>query len=160
MDSLETFEMILNSLEKYPNMRFMLFCSSWGVLEQELESFCRQNGHSLLVYQTKELDIMKKSLTSIKIKDYSPKQQRYNLQGRLYNYIFIHELPETLDNFLKKIYSSVANGGRVYLFSSKSIDIWRVMESFENQNYVSISKIELDNSTLYISGKKMHGWGN
>ena len=157
MNRLETFKELLSSLEPYPNMRFMLFCDSWGELERELDSFILQNGHSLLVYTTLELNLPKKSHRKIKL--FNPKQPKYNQQGRLYNYIFINHLPEDFATLAKKVYSSVANGGRVYLLREISDTISELQSSFEEANYLSVSKIELDSNMLYITGKKMHGWG-
>jgi hypothetical protein len=149
---------ILSSLENYPNMQFMLFTNFWNKLEKKLDYFIKVKEHSLLVYQTKNLNISKNSYR--KIRDYSLKQKRYNLQGKLYNYIFIHYLPEDLKSFSKKIYSSLTNGGRVYLLVDSKENFWNLATKFEESNYVSINKIELDSNKAYITAKKMHGWGD
>jgi len=155
MKQTETLKKILDSFEPYPNLRLMLFSKSWGELEEAILEFCKEREYQLLVYKIGEFETPKE----VKTKSFNPKQPKYNQQGRLYNYIFIHYLPESLESLSKKIFSSIANGGRVYLLLELS-DSWEEIEIFEKNNYVSINKIELDNKSCYTTAKKMHGWGS
>jgi len=150
---------LLDSLQPYPNMRFLLFSDSWGELEEELLSFCKEHQHELQLYDASkdgidiECDILKKRV-------YKESQPRYNIHGRLYDYCFIHFESESIEEFLKKIYSAVANSGRVYILLDSKDRALELEKLFYNLNFVSVSKIELDNKELYLSAKKMHGWGS
>jgi hypothetical protein len=153
---------LLNSLQPYPAMRFMLFAGKWGDIESVISDFCAENGHDLLVYTLKkDLEHAIVGGTHLRIKPYRREQKRYNLQGRVYDYVFVtDEIPDTED-FGNKIYSAIANAGRLYLLLEKNrkADYFEWEQRLDKNNYVSINPIELSDSCLFVSAKKMHGWG-
>lgn len=155
-----TLKELLYSLQPYPNMRFLLFTDRLGGLEREIFDYCKKNEHEVQLYDmsSQGLDIQ----NNIKIRPFKATQPRYNLHGRLYDYCFIHKKPKNLDEFLERIYKAIANAGRLYIIMDidKKEQILALASLLEEKNFVSISKIELDDNTLYLSAKKMHGWGS
>ncbi len=152
---------LLDSLQPYPNMRFLLFTDRLEGLERILFEYCDSEGHEVQIYDmsSEGLDIKKEG---IKIRPFKSAQPRYNLHGRLYDYCFVHTKPEDMDSFLSTVYGAIANAGRIYIVmsSSNKDEIYSLQSLLEEKNFVSISKIELDENELYLSAKKMHGWGN
>ena len=152
---------LLNSLQPYPNMRFLLFTDRLDSLERVLFKYCEDEGHEIQIYNmsNSEFNIESKN---IKIRPFNPAQPRYNLHGRLYDYCFVHKRPEDTDSFLSRVYSAIANAGRIYItmdIDNKN-EIYALQTLLEEKNFVSISQIELDEKELYVSAKKMHGWGS
>ncbi len=157
----QTLDALLNSLQPYPNMRFLLFTSKWEEAEETLSNFCALNGHEIQLYMMGDrFDIDKDTNHYIKIKPYKKGQPRYNLHGRLYDYIFIFDKIEE-DDIFKRLYSSIANGGRVYILMQKDEYRlkYRLQEIMSEANYLSFSDIEIDKNSIFFSAKKMHGWG-
>jgi len=159
----ETFRKLLASLQPYPNMRFLLFAEKWGVPEKVLARYCSEGGHELLLYRLGDSfgEEGIPSLSFLKHRPYRTAQQRYNLQGRLYDHLFVTgELPDP-EPFAAKVYSAIANAGRLYILSdntrSRQNLLWE--QWLEKANYVSCNLIDLDGKRLFISAKKMHGWG-
>ncbi len=156
-----TLNQLLYSLQPYPNMRFLLFTDRLDGLERVLFEYCENQGHEVQLYDmsSQGIDIDR---DNIKIRPFKATQPRYNLHGRLYDYCFIHKKPQNLEEFLGRIYGAIANAGRLYI--TMDIDnrdeIFALASLLEEKNFVSISQIELDADTLYLSAKKMHGWGN
>ena len=152
---------LLKSLQPYPSMRFLLFCNSLSNLENRLIDYCDSRDYEVQIYDMsgKGLEVDKEF---VKVREFKATQPRYNLQGKLYDYCFIHSLPPNIEEFLKRIYSAIANAGRIYieLDIKDKESIYSISSMLQESNFVSISKIELDENRVYISGKKMHGWGS
>lgn len=161
MEKANILNQLLDSLQPYPNMRFLLFTDKLADLERVLFEYCQKNGHEVQIYDMSGdgFDIQKEG---IKIRAFNPAQPRYNLHGRLYDYCFINKKPDDMDIFLGRLYGAIANGGRVYIDmdSNNKDEIYSLQAILEDRNFVSISKIELDANSLYLSAKKMHGWGS
>ena len=152
---------LLDSLQPYPNMRFLLFTDRLEGLERVLFEYCENEGHEVQIYDmsSESLDIKR---DNIRIRPFKSAQPRYNLQGRLYDYCFVHKKPENLDSFLSRVYGAIANAGRIYIVmnSNNKDELYSLQSLLEEKNFVSISQIELDEYELYLSAKKMHGWGS
>ena len=156
----ETFRLILESLQPYPKMQFLLFSGNWGEMEAELLEFCEREDHSLMLYRLEGLDEMSLPETPrIRQRPYRREQQRYNLQGKLYNHAFVlGTIPEPPAEFARKVYTGIANAGGLYLLMKNGEAAeWEalLMES----NYVALNTIELDEEFLLLYARKMHGWG-
>jgi len=151
---------LLESLQPYPNMRFLLFASKWGVREDTILDFCIERDYELQLYKLTEFD--SPNVDNIKSRLFKEEQKRYNLQGRLYDYLFVTGGIPDIKEWLKRVYSAVMNGGRVYIFllEKDRFKIDEISEYMQESNYVSVNPIELSKDTIIISGKKMHGWGS
>ncbi|ADV45293.1 hypothetical protein [Nitratifractor salsuginis] len=158
-DEIETFRRLLESLQPYPQMQFLLFAEKWGAPEEELLDFCRQEGHSIQLYALGDLAQRAPEAPEIRLRPYRVDQPRYNLQGRLYNHAFITAIPpEEPIAFARKVYTGLVNAGSFYLFCSPAeAPGWQ--EALEAANYVAGSLIELSPQRCIVSARKMHGWG-
>ena len=161
LSSTHTFRQLLESLQPYPQMQFLLFAQKWGELEEELLDFASKEDHTILLYGLGEIEKEYPIKNSkLRYRPYRIEQPRYNLQGRLYNHAFITaSIPDNPEAFATKLYSGIANGGGVYLLSNpKETPLWQSI--FENSNYVATSTIELSNTKQLLYARKMHGWGS
>ena len=156
----ETFRKILESLQPYPRMQFLLFAREWGEMEKELLEFCEREDHSLMLYRLEGLEESALPESSrIRQRPYRPEQQRYNLQGKLYNHAFVlGEIPEPAEEFARKVYTGIANAGGLYLQLSVA-EATRWQPILEASNYVATNRIDLDEATTMLYARKMHGWG-
>lgn len=156
----QTFRMLLESLQPYPRMQFLLFAREWGEMEATLLEFCEEEDHSLMLYRLEGLDEGALPETPrIRQRPYRREQPRYNLQGKLYNHAFVlGEVPEAPGEFAKKVYTGIANAGGLYLQLSPS-EAQRWEPILEASNYVALSRIDLDQERTMLYARKMHGWG-
>jgi len=89
-------------------------------------------------------------------------QERYNLQGRLYDYVFVNAVMDEMETFLERIYTAMMNAGRIYIDSKncKEKNCETLGQIIEKCNYLSVNLIALSEETAYLSARKMHGWGD
>ncbi len=161
MNSEETLRQILESLQAYPQMHFLLFAKEWGERERTLLEFCKERDHSILLYRLPGLeeDALPPS-PRIRHRAYRREQARYNLQGKLYNHAFVTAPPpESAEEFARKVYTGIANAGGLYLFLEReAVEAWR--ERLQESNYVALNTIDLDEGNeVVLFARKMHGWG-
>ncbi len=153
---------LLESLPTHPAMRIMHFAKEPTLCEQ-ISNFCQKSEDSeYLIYTFYEdaLEALKPYENSYtKAKVTSPKRSKYNIQGKLYDYLFLTTLPVDRESFFKRVYSALKNAGLVFIFLKKEQrDLSYIIESeLIESNYVASNKMELDDF-LVISSKKMHGW--
>jgi hypothetical protein len=156
----ETFSRLLQSLQPYPRMQFLLFAGEWGEREKRLLEFCEREDHTLLLYRLPgfEADEAPPS-PRIRQRPWKASQERYNLQGKLYNHAFVmSKPPEAPEEFLRKVYTGIANAGGIYLFLPREeAGTWET--ALQNDNYVAIAPIDRTEDTLLLGARKMHGWG-
>ncbi len=155
------FKEVLQSLQPYPQMQFLLFANRWGDFEQELLDFCLREEHSILLYALGDFNQESiKESSYLKYRPYRKEQSRYNLQGKLYNHAFITaDIPDNKEAFTTKIYTGVANAGGVYILSNyQESQKWQ--KAFEQSNYLANSTIELNRDNILVYARKMHGWGS
>jgi len=151
---------VLESLQPYPQMQFLLFAREWGPLEEELLAFCREEDHSLLLYGLGELsEAAPVKDLRLRHRPYRIEQPRYNLQGKLYNHAFVTAaIPDNAEAFARKLYTGIANAGGLYLQTDAAeLPLWQSV--LEQTNYVAASSIPLDGEDLLLYARKMHGWG-
>jgi hypothetical protein len=160
-DEIETFRRLLESLQPYPQMQFLLFAEQWGAPEKELLDFCRQEGHGIQLYAMGDLTAKAPDdPETLRMRPYRTEQPRYNLQGRLYNHAFITAIPPDAPTaFAQKVYTGLANAGNFYLLCTPA-EAPRWHEALEAANYVAGSLIELGPRHCIVSARKMHGWGS
>jgi len=151
---------VLESLQPYPQMQFLLFAQEWGTLEEELLAFCREEDHSLLLYGLEELsEAAPVEDPRLRHRPYRIEQPRYNLQGKLYNHAFVTAaIPDEPEAFARKLYTGIANAGGLYLRTEPTnLPLWQSV--LERANYVAASSIALGEGDLLLYARKMHGWG-
>ena len=159
--SAEILREVLESLQPYPQMQFLLFADRWGALEEELLEFCRQKDHSLLLYGLGELsEEAPLEDQRLRHRPYRIEQPRYNLQGRLYNHALVTaKIPDEPEAFARKLYTGIANAGGLYLRTdSEAVSRWQAV--LERANYVAASTIPLEKGKELLYARKMHGWGS
>ena len=152
---------VLESLQPYPQMQFLLFAQQWGPLEEELLEFCRRRDHSVQLYGVGAMsEAAPIEDPRLRHRPYRVEQPRYNLQGRLYNHAFVTAaIPDEPEAFLRKLYTGIANAGGVYLQTdNENLPRWQTM--LEDANYVAASTIALTEGDLLLYARKMHGWGS
>jgi hypothetical protein len=158
----ETFAKVLESLQPYPNMQFLLFTPRWGPLEATLLEYVERGEHSLLVYTMNE-SLERELPVSPRLRHhpYRVEQPRYNLRGRLYNHAFVLGLPgDEPESFARKVYTGIANAGGLYLLFERedsALEDWEA--ALLRGNYVASSHIDLDEHSRMLVARKMHGWG-
>ena len=157
----ELFSQLLYSLQPYPAMRFLLFCSEWGERERTLARFCLEGEHELQVYGV-DMDMQSIDDAKIRKRVFRASQERYNLQGRLYDYVFVNAVMDEMETFLERIYTAMMNAGRIYIDSKncEEKNCETLGQIIEKCNYLSVNLIALSEETAYLSARKMHGWGD
>ena len=156
---------LLNSLLKSPGMRIMHF-SSDSTLVDEIKEFCNSSEYSseyLIITFNQEIEKRLKSIEDeiTKVKYYSENRPKFNIQAKLYDYLFITNLPIDRESFFKRVYSALKNGAPIFIYLQKDQKelAYKIEQELIESNYVATNFIEIDNS-LVVSAKKMHGWNN
>ena len=155
---------LLNSLAKQPNFMVMHFAKDKKYVNQ-IQSWCKDgnlcNEYRVLTFSTEveeELKVFEDEIT--KVKYLTSKRPRYSMQGKFYDYLFVFDLPQNLEDFLKKVYGSLKNGAPSFIFleSRDKNFAYRVESILIECNFVATTIMEIDN-LLVVSARKMHGWG-
>ncbi len=151
---------VLESLQPYPQMQFLLFAQEWGPMEEEMLAFCREQDHTLLLYGLGELSgAAPLEDPRLRHRPYRIEQPRYNLQGKLYNHAFVTAaIPDEAEAFARKLYTGIVNAGGLYLRTDPA-NLPRWQAALEGANYVAASSIPLSEKSLLLYARKMHGWG-
>ena len=153
---------LLESLAIAPAMRVMHFAKE-PTLCQKIGTFCQKSEDSeYLIYTFCEeaLEALKPYENSYtKAKLTNPKRPKYNIQAKLYDYLFLTTLPEDRESFFKRVYSALKNAGLVFIFLKKEQRelSYKIESELIESNYVAVNRMILDDF-LVISTKKMHGW--
>jgi len=155
---------LFDSLLKSPGMRVMHFSNDKSLIN-EIKEFCNlsqyESEYLIITFNEKAQESLKALEDDItKVKYYSENRPRYNIQAKLYDYLFINILPKDRESFFKRVYSALKNGAPIFIFLQKEQrDLaFKIEQELIESNYVAINFIELDNY-LIVSAKKMHGWG-
>ncbi len=151
---------VLESLQPYPQMQFLLFAQEWGPMEEEMLAFCREQDHTLLLYGLGELSgAAPLEDPQLRHRPYRIEQPRYNLQGKLYSHAFVTAaIPDEAEAFARKLYTGIVNAGGLYLRTDPA-NLPRWQAALEGANYVAASSISLSGESLLLYARKMHGWG-
>jgi hypothetical protein len=155
-----TLERLLDSLQPYPAMQFLLFAEGWGPLERTLLEYAEREGHTILLYTLRdELADALPDSDALRHRPYRLEQPRYNLRGRLYNHAFVFgTIPDTPESFARKVYTGIANAGELFLrLPLGEVPEWE--RCLEAGNYVALSRIEVREGICLLAARKMHGWG-
>jgi len=154
---------LLNSLPKSPAMRIIHITNS-NKLCSEIQNFSKDTDNSneyLILTLKQELETSLKSLENsyTKVKYLDTNRPKYNIQAKLYDYLFIEALANDRESFFKKCYSTLKNAAPIFIFLNREQKelSYKIESELIECNYVATNKMEIDDF-LVISAKKMHGW--
>ena len=154
---------LLNSLMQAPGMRVMHFAKD-DTLCSNIQNFCRgsdfDSEYLILTFSQEDEESLKHIEDEItKVKYVNENRPKFNIQAKLYDYLFVTDLPTDTQSFFKRVYSALKNGAPIFIFLNK--DDKRLAYKLESElieaNYVASNKMQIDNY-LVLSSKKMHGW--
>ena len=97
---------------------------------------------------------------SLHVDGFMFEQKRYNNHAVQYDFIFLCAHIDKRTDMLEvanKLYRVLKNAGHVFVLSKKE-STYRLIELFEESNFVAINTISLNSEHDIISAKKMHGW--
>ena len=154
---------LLNSLMQAPGMRVMHFAKD-DTLCQNIKSFCKgsefDSEYLILTFSQEDEENLKHIEDEItKVKYVNEKRAKFNIQGKLYDYLFIKNLPNDTESFFRRVYSALKNGAPIFIFLDKEDRelAYKLESELIEANYVASNKMHIDNF-LVLSSKKMHGW--
>ena len=154
---------LLNSLMRAPGMRVMHFAKE-DTICQNIQNFCSSSEfdseYLILTFKQESEDKLKHLENDItKVKYVNEKRPKFNIQAKLYDYLFITNLPSETQSFFKRVYSAMKNGAPVFIFLDKNDRelAYKLESELIECNYVASNKMEIDDF-LVLSSKKMHGW--
>lgn len=160
MDELDN---LLSSLMQLPGMRVMHFAKD-DTLCNNIENFCKGSefdSEYLILTFNKESEERLKYLEDevIKVKYVNENRPKFNIQAKLYDYLFISTLPSNTESFFRRVYSSLKNGAPIFIFLNKEDKelAYKLESELIEANYVASNKMQIDDF-LVLSSKKMHGW--
>jgi len=143
---------------------FHLTNSCQGLCES-LYDLCQSQGyHYDLSIPDEKYYTHIKETTAFNPQHFDYKKNRYNRQGRTYDFIFVMIDLREIDNialFYKKLYAINKNAGKVFFIVQKSVDLRKLEDTLIHHNYVATNPIEntFENYQI-LSAQKMHGWDN
>ena len=154
---------LLDSLMQAPGMRVMHFAKD-DTLCQNIQDFCKgsefDSEYLILTFKQEDEEKLKQLEDEIiKVKYVNENRQKFNIQAKLYDYLFITNLPSDTDSFFKRVYSALKNGAPIFIFLDKNDKelAYKLESELIEANYVASNKMVIDNY-LVLSSKKMHGW--
>jgi len=154
---------LLNSLMRAPGMRVMHF-SKEDTLCQNIKNFCSSrefdSEYLILTFTQESEDELKHLEDEItKVKYVNENRAKFNIQAKLYDYLFITDLPSDTESFFRRVYSALKNGAPIFIFLNKDDKqlAYKLESELIEANYVASNKMEIDDF-LVLSSKKMHGW--
>ena len=154
---------LLNSLMQAPGMRVMHFAAD-STICQNIKYFCSDSEYDseyLILTFTQESEENLKNLEdkNTKVKYVNENRPKFNIQAKLYDYLFITNLPNDTQSFFRRVYSALKNGAPIFIFLNKDDKelAYKLESELIEANYVASNKMQIDNF-LILSSKKMHGW--
>ena len=160
-------DQLIQIIPDHPALRFMHFVDTTTPLIDRLATLTVSRDYE---YQLLCLDAtLSGSLSSqytrndgIKIRPITLDQSRYNLQAKLYDFVFVEAGVTDKEHFTQTVYSAMKNAANIFILLPdkafrEEIETWR--KALEENFFVAFSTFELDEKWQVISAKKMHGWG-
>jgi hypothetical protein len=95
-----------------------------------------------------------------KIIKFNLNRPKYMIQGKLYDFVFVTNKIENLDEFLQKVHSIIKNAGNIIFLLPKNSDT-KIYEELLEKNYFVATSImdDLLQDEIVLISRKMHGWG-
>ena len=154
---------LLNSLMQAPGMRVMHFAKD-DTICKNIQNFCKgsdfDSEYLILTFSQDDEERLKYLEDDItKVKYVNENRAKFNIQAKLYDYLFITNLPNETQSFFKRVYSALKNGAPIFIFLDKNDRelAYKLESELIESNYVASNKMQIDNF-LVLSSKKMHGW--
>ncbi len=97
---------------------------------------------------------------SLHVDEFMFEQKRYNNHAVQYDFLFLcANITKRGDilNIANKMYRIIKNAGHCFVLSEKE-STPRLIDIFEESNFVAVNTISLNSEYDIISAKKMHGW--
>lgn len=161
-------DQLLGIIDIYPAIRVMHFSEGSHLLTKKIYELCREHEYEYQLNCTNDIYFQKATTRYsenkiIRIKRFNLSQPRYNIQAKLYDYLFVTSniAQEERESFLKKSYGVIKNGGLILIFIPKGDleqnYIWS--ELLSQNNFVATNSLDIFERYDLIISKKMHGWG-
>ena len=154
---------LLDSLMQVPGMRVMHFAKD-DTLCQNIQNFCKgsefDSEYLILTFSQRDEEELKQLEDEItKVKYVNENRPKFNIQAKLYDYLFITNLASDTQSFFRRVYSALKNGAPIFIFLDKKDRelAYKLESELIEANYVASNKMEIDDF-LVLSSKKMHGW--
>ena len=157
---------LIRIIPDHPGMRIMHFVDAPTVLVDKLAALTQARAYE---YQLQCLNpdlaaSMQQRFAdtpTCKVRKLALGSPRYHIQAKLYDFVFVEaDIPDP-EHFLKTVYSAMKNAANIFILlpseQKHQIETWRSI--MEANYYVAFSSFALDDQTLILSAKKMHGWG-
>ena len=159
-------DQLIQIVPDHPALRLMHFVDTATPLTDKLSALAMSRDYE---YQLLCLDdALAASLSrqyatanAIKIRPITLERSRYNLQAKLYDFVFVEATVLDPEHFAKTVYSAMKNAANIFILlpteASEEIENWR--RTLEENFFVAFSTFALNNTLQVVSAKKMHGWG-
>ncbi len=158
---------LIQIIPDHPALRLMHFVDTSTPLIDKLAALAvsRDYEYQLLCLDDALAASLSRQYTTtkeIKIRPITLERSRYNLQAKLYDFVFVEDAVEDKKHFVKTVYSAMKNAANIFILlpvkaDKEEIESWRRV--LEENFFVAFSTFELDDTLQVVSAKKMHGWG-
>lgn len=126
----------------------------------------REYDFQLNLINSDKVDVYKEQFinegVSSSVRPLHPKQPRYGMQGKFYDYLYVTaQIEEAMqEEFVKKVYEVIKSGGLILAFINKDIESYdRWFNLLQDNSFVAINSIDICEDFHVMSARKMHGWG-
>jgi len=149
----------------FPIMDIFHLCDDCDGLCEALNKLCLSLGYhyDLAIVSDEYYHHLEKN-SDLHPKKFNFKKQRYNIQSRVYDFVFVSIDLEAIENpalFYKKLYAINKNAGKVFFILPKEANIRALEDTLILHNYVATNPIEdIFEDYQILSAQKMHGWDN
>ncbi len=159
-------DQLIQIIPDHPALHIMHFMEVTTPLTDKLVSLAlsRDYEYQILCLDTTQADSLSRQYATangIKIRPITLSRSRYNLQAKLYDFVFVEASVENKEHFIKTAYGAMKNAANIFILLSAEntgeIETWRNV--LEENFFVAFSAFELDETQKVVSAKKMHGWG-
>jgi len=159
-------DQLIQIIPDHPALRLMHFVDAPTPLTDKLATLTtsRDYEHQLLCLDntlTASLSRQYATEKAIKIRPITLDRSRYNLQAKLYDFVFVEATISDPEHFVKTVHGAMKNGANLFILiptdASAEVDTWRKV--LEKNFYVAFSTFALTDTLQVVSAKKMHGWG-
>ncbi len=151
-------EELFSIIPDLPGVR--VFCFGEECHIPALAGYCEEKGYYLEIVAFDDNTYEALQRLPAKVRRIDEAKERYNLRSMAFDTVFVPIDIEKLadkEQFFRKIYRLMKNAGDLIVLipPAKSEE----MEAFlQELNYVAINPIKLQNGSVAITAKKMHGW--
>jgi hypothetical protein len=170
----KTIEDIVNIILPYPATRVMQISDAEAYFDDEIKlskrlfelTKVREYDFQLNLLNSEKVSAYKEQFVvpevSSSVRPLHPKQPRYGMQGKFYDYLYVTASveEELLEEFVKKVYEVIKSGGLIIVFTDKNLQTYdRWFNLLQDNFFVAINAIDICEDFHIITARKMHGWG-